>query len=160
MAREHRYRAHLAWTGAEAGPAAKGAAYSRAYRVAIEGKPALAGSADPNYGGDPASWNPEEMLLASVAACHMLTYLALAAGAGVVVHAYADAPEGTLAMKDGRMRFTEMALSPAVEIDAACDLAKAEALHEAARDYCFVANSVNFPIRHRATVRRRATALA
>ncbi|MSP81733.1 MAG: OsmC family peroxiredoxin [Alphaproteobacteria bacterium] len=158
MAKEHHYRARLAWTGAADGPTGKDGAFSRAYRVEIAGKPPLLGSADPNYHGDPGAWNPEEMLLAALAACHMLTYLALCANARIAVVAYEDAPEGSVTLKDGRMRFVAATLRPRVSLGAGADRAKAEALHGAARDYCFIANSVNFPVHHAAEIREGALA--
>src|SRR6478672_8366375 len=76
-AREHRYAASLTWTGADAGPTTSYQSYSRAWRIAFAGKPVLEGSADPTFRGDPALHNPEELLLAALATCHMLSYLAL-----------------------------------------------------------------------------------
>ena len=153
MAREHHFAARLVWTGAERGPTKDYQSYSREYRVEIEGKPPLAGSADPTYRGDPSKHNPEDLLVASLAACHMLSYLALCAGAGIEVVAYEDQASGLMAIKDRRMRFVEVTLAPRVTI-AAGDLEQATALHEKAHDACFIANSVNFPVLHMPTVTR------
>jgi organic hydroperoxide reductase OsmC/OhrA len=145
MARELKYAARLSWTGGRPG-------YARAFHFEVPGKPAIEGSADPNFGGDPAVYNPEELLLASLSACHMLTYLALAEKARLPLAAYADEPTGTVAMKGGRMRFTEVTLRPRVTLGPGGDAARAEALHTRAADYCFIANSVNFPVSHAVTV--------
>jgi organic hydroperoxide reductase OsmC/OhrA len=119
----------------------------------MEGKPALEGSADPTFRGDPARHNPEDLLVAALAACHLLSYLAECARAGIEVIAYEDRASGIMALKDGRMRFTEVTLAPQVTIGAG-DLERAQALHAKAHDQCFIANSVNFPVLHRPTVTR------
>jgi organic hydroperoxide reductase OsmC/OhrA len=152
MAHAHHYRLRTRWTGAAEGPTTTYAAYSRAYVVEIDGKPALAGSADPIFRGDPALYNPEEWLVAALSACHMLSYLALCARGGIRVIAYEDEATGTMQLQDGRIRFTEVMLHPRVSIDATSDLGKAEQLHERAHEECFIANSVNFPVRHEASV--------
>jgi organic hydroperoxide reductase OsmC/OhrA len=146
-ARDHRYGAHLMWTGAAAGPTRDYASYSREYRIEFDGKPALRGSADPTFRGDPALHNPEDLLVASLSACHMLTYLALCALAGIVVAAYEDDAVGTMSETTGTGRFTGVLLRPRVTIDAG-DPERARALHEQAGADCFVAASVNFPVAH------------
>jgi organic hydroperoxide reductase OsmC/OhrA len=143
--REHAYRASLEWTGAAHGPTSSYAAYSREYRVTFEGKPVLDGSADPTFRGDAGLLNPEEMLVAALSSCHMLSYLALCALAGISVKAYSDEASGTMAETGGAGKFTSVALRPRVTI-ADGDLAKAEALHEEAHHQCFIAASVNFPV--------------
>jgi organic hydroperoxide reductase OsmC/OhrA len=153
MAHEHHYAARLVWTGAERGSTKDYRSYAREYRVEIEGKPPLTGSADPTFLGDASKHNPEDLLVASLSACHMLTYLAECARAGIEVVAYEDRASGKMAFKDRKMRFVEVTLAPEVTI-AAGDLAQAEALHANAHDGCFIASSVNFPVLHTATVRR------
>jgi organic hydroperoxide reductase OsmC/OhrA len=71
----------------------------------------------------------------------------MATVAGVVVTNYVDAAEGSMAMDGDGGRFVEVVLRPTVTISAASDPAKAEAAHEAAHHACFIANSVNFPVR-------------
>jgi len=151
--REHTYRTSLAWTGAAEGPTASYAAYSREYRVEFDGKPGLNGSADPAFRGDPALPNPEELLVAALSACHLLTYLALCALGGIEVVAYADDALGTMEETNGAGRFTRVVLRPRVVVGAG-DLAKATALHEEAHRQCFVAASVNFPVETQPEVRR------
>jgi len=152
MAKTHRYSALLGWTGAARGPTADYTSYSREFDVRITGKPLFKGSADPTFRGDPALYNPEELLLIALSSCHMLSYLAECALAKIAVVAYEDAAEGTMAMADGRIRFTEVVLRPRVVLAKGADLARAEALHQRAHDVCFIANSVNFPVRHEATI--------
>jgi len=92
----HDYAAHLIWTGDLGDGTATYAGYGREYRVLVEGKPELIGSAYPAYRGDPTLHNPEDIFLTSLAACHMLSYLALCARHGVRVVEYEDHPRGTL----------------------------------------------------------------
>jgi organic hydroperoxide reductase OsmC/OhrA len=146
-AHEHRYAASLVWTGAKAGPTTTYQSYSRAWRIEFAGKPALEGSADPTFRGDPALHNPEELLLAALATCHMLSYLALCSLKGIAVTAYTDRAEGTMARgADGRTRFTSVRLHPRVTIADGARLDLARALHDGAHAECFIANSVNFPV--------------
>ena len=154
MAHEHKFAARLIWTGAEQGPTRSHESYSRDYVVEIEGKPALAGSAAPAFRGDPARHDPEGLLVAALSACHMLSYLYLCAGAGIEVVAYEDRASGTMAIKDRKMRFVDVLLEPKVTI-AKGDREKAIALHEGAHEACFIANSVNFPVRHQPVVEQR-----
>lgn len=148
MANQHRYTAKLTWTGAAQGPVKDYAGYSRAYRVEIPGKPPLHGTADPLFRGDPALHNPEDLLVAALSGCHMLTYLALCARAKIEVVAYEDDAGGTMVLDGGGGRFTEVVLRPRVTVTAGSDLAKAHALHEGAHTDCFIASSVSFPVRH------------
>ena len=141
MAQEHHFAAKLIWTGAAQGPTKNYESYSREYRIEMEGKPPLSGSADPKFRGDPAKHNPEDLLVAALSACHLLSYLHLCASAGIDVVAYEDQASGKMAIKDRRMRFVEVTLAPKVTI-AAGDPDKARALHEDAHAACFIANSV------------------
>jgi organic hydroperoxide reductase OsmC/OhrA len=93
-------------------------------------------------------YNPEEYLLASVSACHMLFYLALCASRDVAVLSYQDEASGKLALQpDGGGRFEEIVLRPQVTLAEGSDEALARRLHEVAHEHCFIANSCNFPIR-------------
>lgn len=121
--------------------------YSRNHTVMAGNKPPLAGSADSAFRGDNDRWNPEELLVASMAQCHMLWYLFLAAQEGVIVVGYEDNPHGTLEIDDNHIgRFTEITLHPTVTVKDESGASTAAALHEKAHEMCFVANSVNFPV--------------
>ena len=150
--REHIYAATLDWTGASAGPVRDYKTYSRDFSATIAGKPLLTGSADPTYLGDAKQHNPEDLLLISLAACHMLSYLALCARDKIVVTAYRDEATGTMAIADGKMRFVSVTLHPQVVIADAAKLERARALHEEAHAACFIANSVNFPVGNEANI--------
>lgn len=146
--RKHGYEATLVWTGAAAGPTSDYKSYSREYRIEFPGKAPLIGSADPTYLGDPGLHNPEELLLAALSACHMLSYLAVCARDKIAVKSYCDEAIGTMAIKDGKMRFVSVLLRPHVIITDADKIDRAKALHAKANSECFIANSVNFPIGH------------
>lgn len=152
LAKDHHYAAKLIWSGAAAGGTTDYKSYSREYRVEFDGKPAMTGSADPTFRGDPKLHNPEELLLVALSSCHMLSYLALAALEGLEVVAYEDAATGTMQQEGRGGRFTEVVLHPRVTLAPESDLQQAEALHEEAHKTCFIANSVNFPVRHEASV--------
>ncbi len=146
MAQVHHFSAKLNWSGAAKGTTSSYESYSRDHVIEIAGKPPLAGSADKVFRGDSSRHNPEDLLVMSLSACHMLTYLAEAARAGVHVVAYSDEASGTMQLQNGRMRFTEVSLRPQVVVAADSDPAKAQRLHEKAHEHCFIANSVNFPV--------------
>lgn len=143
----HHYQVTVRWTGNLGAGTADYRAYGRNHEIEIPGKPGLAGSSDPAFRGDAARHNPEDLLVASVSACHMLWYLHLCATAGVVVTDYRDEATGEMALAaDGAGRFTGVTLRPHVAIAAGSDATRAVALHEDAHRKCFIANSVNFPI--------------
>ena len=147
----HGYRCRTVWTGASKGTTASYESYSREYRVELPGKPPLIGSADAAFLGDPALANPEDLLLVALSTCHMLSYLAICARLGVQVLSYEDEAVGEMTVKQKALRFTDALLRPKVVLAPGSDLAKAEAVHEKAHRQCFIANSVNFPVRHEAT---------
>ncbi len=128
--------------------------YGRRYRVIIAGKADLLGSADVAFRGDQDQHNPEDLFLTAIAACHMLTYLALCARHGVSVVAYEDTPHGTMREdRRGGGRFEDVLLRPSVTVASASQVARAEQLHAAAHDCCYIASSCRVPIRHEATVK-------
>ncbi len=143
----HQYHADLAWTGNTGVGTRDYRSYQRDYCVRIDGKPELAASSDAAFHGDATRHNPEDLLLAALAGCHMLSYLHMAMLAGVVVTAYADHATGSMRVEGHGGHFTEVVLHPQVTISAESDAAKALAAHEAAHAACFIANSVNFPVR-------------
>jgi organic hydroperoxide reductase OsmC/OhrA len=113
--REHRYAVSLSWTGNLGSSTSGYREYSRNYEIGADGKPAIQGSADPAFRGDRSRWNPEELLVASLSACHKLWYLHLAAEAGIIVRAYVDRAEGVMEVgRDGVGRFKSAVLRPTV----------------------------------------------
>jgi organic hydroperoxide reductase OsmC/OhrA len=149
---EHTYTTSLRWIGNLGNGTATYAGYDREHRIAFAGKPALLGSADPAFRGARDRYNPEELLVAALSACHMLSYLALCARAGIRVETYEDAARGRMIQSGGGGRFAEVVLAPRVGIAPESDLALARALHEQAHAGCFIASSCNFPVTHAAEV--------
>jgi organic hydroperoxide reductase OsmC/OhrA len=149
VARTHSYDLSLVWTGDRGSGTSGYRTYSRAHEVSAPGRPVLLGSSDPTFRGDADRWNPEQLLVAAIAQCHMLWHLHLCAEAGIVVTAYTDSPHGVMAETgDGGGHFTEVVLRPRVTVTAPDMVARATALHEGAHKLCFIANSLNFPVHH------------
>ena len=153
MSRVHTYDLTVTWTGDRGTGTSGYRAYSRAHEVTAPGLPALPGSSDPAFRGEPDRWSPELLLVAALSQCHLLWYLHLCADAGVVVTGYRDTPTGLMAEDaDGGGRFTQVTLHPQVTVAAADLVDRALALHEPAHHKCFIANSVNFPVEVRPSV--------
>lgn len=148
MGRRHTYKTTVTWTGNRGEGTLTYRSYARDHTIEAAGKPAILGSADPTFHGDKTRWNPEELLLGALSACHKMSYLHFCAVFGVVVSDYVDHAEGTMEEdgKDGG-RFTEVVLRPRITIRADDDLALATRLHHTAHEKCFIASSVNFPVR-------------
>lgn len=145
--RAHRYAVTVHWTGNAGTGTSAYRGYRRDHEIAAAGKPVIPGSSDPQFRGDVARWNPEELLVAALSACHQLAYLHLCAVAGVVVTAYEDHAEGTMVEDaDGGGHFTRAVLHPQVSVNADSDRALALSLHEKAHALCFIARSVGFPV--------------
>ncbi len=143
----HRYRTQVVWTGNLGQGTTSYRAYERSHEIRVEGKPLIAGSSDPAFRGDKTKYNPEELFVASLSTCHMLWYLHLCAEASIVVTGYLDQAVGPMVeTDDGGGRFTEVVLKPIVTVAPGSDQDQAEQLHEQAHHFCFLANSVNFPV--------------
>ena len=150
----HHYKATIAWTGNTGEGTRSYRGFSRDYDIIIPQRPVLKGSSDPAFRGDASRHNPEDLLLAAISACHMLWYLHLAVGAGVVVTDYVDEAEAEMAMNpDGSGQFVSATLRPRVTI-AAGDENVAKALHHDANAKCFIARSLNFPVHHEPVILR------
>jgi len=144
----HSYPIRMRWTGNTGQGTRDYRAYERAHEYSVAGKPVVPGSSDPNFRGDRTRYNPEELLVMSLSSCHMLWYLHLCAERKIVVVDYVDDAEGTMVEDAERGGFfTAVVLRPAITLAAGSDAALAESLHERAHHLCFIANSVNFPVR-------------
>jgi organic hydroperoxide reductase OsmC/OhrA len=153
MARRHLYAVTVTWIGNKGTGTSGYRDYERSHEIEANGKAAIPGSSDPAFRGDRTRWNPEDLLVASLAACHKLSYLHLCADAGIVVVGYVDRAEGVMEESaDGGGRFVEVTLKPHVRVAAGSDKEKAHALHEDAHAKCFIASSVNFPVRCEAVI--------
>jgi organic hydroperoxide reductase OsmC/OhrA len=147
MARQHSYAVTVNWTGNTGRGTIGYRDYERSHDISVSGKSIILGSSDPAFRGDRTRWNPEELLVASLSACHKLWYLHLCSEAGVVVEAYVDEAVGIMEEStDGGGHFVEVILKPKVSVAPGSDKEKAHSLHEAAHSMCFIARSVNFPV--------------
>lgn len=147
------YRVQVEWTGNNGTGTSGYEAYGRNHIIRIAGKPDILASTDAHFRGDTTRHNPEDMLLSALSTCHMLWYLHLCADAGVIVTGYTDDAEGTLTLAHGVPgRFTDAILRPRVTVASADMTEKAIALHVEASKKCFIANSVNFIVRHQPSV--------
>jgi organic hydroperoxide reductase OsmC/OhrA len=146
----HEFRCRLEWTGARQGPTTSYRSYSRQYQVLVAGKPPLIGSAAPPFLGDGGLHNPEDLLVAALSACHFLSYAAECARLGVHLVDYSDEAWGVMAFDPERqvLAFREVVLRPRATVAAGSDLQLAHRLHERAHHQCFIASSVNFPVRN------------
>ncbi len=153
---QHDYTARIAWTGNRGTGTSGYRAYDRTWDIVTAGKPAVHCSNDPLLGGDPSRHNPEDLLLSSLAACHMLWYLHLASNAGLVVLSYEDEPLGVGEnAPSGAGRFLRAVLRPRIVLAAGSDLAVADAIHARIHAVCFIARSVNFPVSYEANYELR-----
>lgn len=149
---EHDYTARVVWTGNRGQGTASFRGYDRTWNVATPGKPVIECSNDPLLGGDPGLHNPEDLLIASLSACHMLWYLHLASDAGIAVQGYEDDPLAVgETLPDGASRFLRATLRPRITVPKGTDLGRADAIHHQIHKTCFIARSVNFPVDYAAS---------
>ena len=145
--KQHTYQTRVEWTGNSGEGTKTYKGYRRDHLITVNGKPEIPASSDPGFRGDPARYNPEELLVASLSSCHMLWYLHLCAVNHVTVVEYHDIALGTMEEKeDGSGVFVRVLLRPVITITADSDRAQALSLHHEAHRYCFIANSVSFPV--------------
>ena len=143
------YGARIAWS--DDGGFLSGR-YSRAHDISFDGGARVRGSSSPHVVpepySDPAGMDPEEALVASVAACHMLWFLSLAQNAGLHVTGYADEPIGDMGrIERERIAMTRITLRPDVSFaGSAPDPDQIERLHHEAHERCFIANSLKTEI--------------
>ncbi len=147
MTSEHRYRLTTTWTGNLGAGTTGYRDYDRAVTVEVDGKPVLLGSADRPFRGDPTRWNPEDLLLAALSQCHLLSYLHACVTRGVVVTDYVDEASAVMEVQGNGGAFREAVLHPRVTVRAASMVEEAIAAPHDAHEWCFIANSVNFEVR-------------
>jgi organic hydroperoxide reductase OsmC/OhrA len=150
MNAQHNYKLTLKWTGNTGTGTSNYREYERSHSIILENKPDISGSSDPAFRGDKTKHNPEDLLLAALSSCHMLSYLHLCAVAGVIVTDYTDHATGIMInTPDGGGHFSEVTLNPIVTVTENPMIEKANELHKKANELCFIANSVNFPVHHK-----------
>lgn len=148
----HNYEVKVEWTGNKGSGTFDYRSYSRNHIITGKDKGiSIPASSDPTFMGDPSKYNPEELFLSSLSACHMLWFLHLCAINNIIVLEYSDVPSGTMEERgDGSGFFKEVILHPEVVVSSEEMISKANELHEKANQMCFIANSCNFDIRHEA----------
>lgn len=154
MAKPHTFEVRVEWTGNLGSGTSHYRAYSRNHEITGKEKAAaIAGSSDPIYRGEKSRYNPEELLVSSLSACHLLWMLHLCADAGIVITEYSDEPSGTMMEgEDGSGQFTEVVLNPRMAITDPARVQEALRLNDKAHRLCFIARSVNFPVKHKPVV--------
>ncbi len=154
MQKQHHYNTIIKWTGNQGKGTSNYRNYERSHQIIIENKSAILGSSDPAFRGDKTKHNPEDLLVSSLASCHMLWYLHLCSEAGVIVTDYIDHAKGTMVeTSNGGGQFIEVTLNPMVTVAELNMINPANELHKKANELCFIANSVNFPVKHKPTAK-------
>ncbi|WP_131537692.1 OsmC family protein [Pedobacter nototheniae] len=152
MPKDHLYKTTVTWTGNKGSGTMDYRSYDRDYVISVNGKADISGSSDSAFLGDKSKHNPEDLLLASISSCHMLWYLHLCSKNEIVVIDYKDDAAGVMEeLADGSGKFKEVTLHPQVLIADKAHLELANSLHQEANKMCFIANSLNFPVKHEAT---------
>ncbi|MCL6265462.1 OsmC family protein [Flagellimonas myxillae] len=153
--KEHNYQIDLKWTGSLGVGTKDYRSYSRDFEVLGMGKSHnIQGSSDPSFRGDKTRYNPEDVFVSSIASCHMLWFLHLCSTHKIVVMGYHDRATGTmLEAKDGSGKFKEVTLHPEITVAEPVDQELLEQIHKKANEMCFIANSCNFPIHHKPTMK-------
>jgi len=149
MNQSHNYKLTVKWTGNTGTGTSNYREYERSHVLITENKADILGSSDPAFRGDKSKHNPEDLLLAALSTCHMLSYLHLCALSEVIVTEYIDHATGIMIYTaDGGGHFSEVTLNPIVTVTENSMRKKADELHKKANELCFIANSVNFPVHH------------
>lgn len=155
--KEHQYKTTVEWTGNLGSGTDHYNNYERSHLIRIQDKVTIQGSSDPAFRGDPGKHNPEDLLLASLSSCHMLWYLHFCSVNHIIVEEYIDHATGIMMEEEnGKGFFKEVLLSPSIRVKQPEMIEKAIALHKKASEYCFIANSMNFPVLHQPHVRSDA----
>jgi organic hydroperoxide reductase OsmC/OhrA len=121
--------------------------YSRVHHISFDGGAQVIGSASPHVVpvpmSDPGGVDPEELLVASVATCHMLWFLDLARRAALDIASYRDEARGVMGKLDGRTAITRIVLRPRIVFEGETpDGVTLARLHHEAHEHCFIANSL------------------
>ncbi|WP_413533348.1 OsmC family protein [Empedobacter brevis] len=147
--KEHKYQSKIEWTGNKGSGTENYRNYERSHNIIIENKPTILGTSDVAFRGDKNKHNPEDFLVSSLSSCHMLWYLHFCSVNNIIVEEYSDIAEGIMVEEpDGKGYFKEVLLNPIVTVKSQEMAEMALELHKKANEYCFIANSVNFPVKH------------
>lgn len=152
MSKQHFYSLNITWTGNKGTGTFDYRSYERSHTISAGNKPEISASSDPAFRGDKTRYNPEELLIASLSSCHMLWFLHLCVDNGIIVTSYTDNATGIMIeTEDGGGRFKEVTLTPVVTVKDESSLNRLDDIHKKANELCFIANSVNFPVKHQAS---------
>ena len=144
---EHKYQLKLNWTGGSEIDAIQN---DRMYEVLIDRKPTIYGSADKPFFGDPEKYNPEDLLLAALSACHMMSFMYVCRKLGIKVYHYEDHATGLLKInQDGTGQFEFAELKPKVKADHMPDGMIFKELNSRAAKLCFIKRSINFTVNYK-----------
>ena len=146
----HKYKIGLSWIGSV--NIHKKYRYDKTYELSFENKPKITGSADATFHGNMDLYNPEELLLSALASCHMMSFFYLCSQHKISIESYEDTPIGSLKTNpNGSGQFEEVLLQPIIKTSYT-DISKLETLFSEASEYCFIARSCNFKIKHQPTI--------
>ena len=121
--------------------------YSRNHQITFKDGVAKTFSAASVYRGDPSKGDPEDMFVAALSSCHMLSFLAIAAKKRFVMTSYDDDASGWLENVGGKLWMTRVVLRPRIVFENAPDAATLEQMHHMAHEQCFIANSVKTDVK-------------
>jgi organic hydroperoxide reductase OsmC/OhrA len=139
------YTLSLTWTGNRGTGTSGVRDFDRSIIVEAENQPRLQVTADAPFHGIDGQWNPEQLLLASLSSCHMLSFFYVALQRGIVVVSYTDSPSAALQVTStGAGAIQRATLRPVVSVGDATTIEDALQAHNAASQLCFINNSVNF----------------
>lgn len=148
----HHYQVRITWTGNTGEGTANYNSYRRDHEISgTEQAPILGTTEVPKF-HDSKRYTPDELLVASLSACHMMWLLHLCADAGITVTSYVDDARGRMIQAGRSGHFTDVTLYPVMKITDATRIQDAEKLHEQAGELCNIAKSVNFPVHCKPTV--------
>jgi len=145
------YKIRVEWTVNKGNGTLNDKSYSRNHNISSEEKHNLIhDSSDPSFSGERTKYNPEELFISSISACHMLWYLHLCSINKIVVTEYIDNAKGFMEeTENSNGKFTEVILNPTVKITDPSSINKANKLHTDANGISFIAKSCNFKIKHK-----------
>jgi organic hydroperoxide reductase OsmC/OhrA len=129
------YRNNLVWDTARRG------------RTSALGKPDIEIGSPPEFKGEAGVWAPEEMLVAALNACMMLTFVSFAQSKKLEFVAYESAAEGLLANVDGKYRIVEINVRPIVVLGSEADIEPARAIMAEVKANCFISNSITADVK-------------
>jgi organic hydroperoxide reductase OsmC/OhrA len=147
---EKEFKVHTKWSSLTEQDRSKSRNNTKTHRTHIEGKEPLTISAAKEFKGDKTKHNPEDLFLAALSSCHMMSYMYLCDKNNITVLRYTDETTGILLVKaDGSGEFISIVLYPIVTILEKNKIDLAIRLHKEANRLCFIANSCSVPIDHK-----------